>query len=81
MSFRPNPPKMVTVLIALALLAAGVAGTLIDLESVSDIITGLSLPRGIERDVLGLIADRTIAYACLLVSPLLLVLGSLLPGI
>ncbi|MBA2275640.1 MAG: hypothetical protein H0W00_02930 [Chloroflexi bacterium] len=81
MSLRPNPPKMVTVLIALALLAAGVAGTLIDLESVSDIITGLSLPRGIERDVLGLIADRTIAYACLLASPLLLVLGSLLPGI
>ncbi len=81
MSLRPNPPKMLTVLIALALLAAGVAGTLIDLETVSDIITGLSLPRGIERDVLGLIADRTIAYACLLASPLLLVLGSLLPGI
>ncbi|MDQ3448898.1 MAG: hypothetical protein M3432_06955 [Chloroflexota bacterium] len=81
MSLRPNPPKMVTVLIALALLAAGVAGTLIDLETVRDIITGLSLPRGIERDVLGLIADRTIAYACLLASPLLLVLGSLLPGI
>ncbi len=81
MSLRPNPPRMVTVLIALALLAAGVAGTLIDLETVRDIITGLSLPRGIERDVLGLIADRTIAYACLLASPLLLVLGSLLPGI
>lgn len=81
MSLRPNPPRMVTVLIALALLAAGVAGTLIDLETVRDIITGLSLPRGIERDILGLIADRTIAYACLLASPLLLVLGSLLPGI
>ncbi len=81
MSLRPNPPRMVTVLIALALLAAGVAGTLIDLETVSEIITGLSLPRGIERDILGLIADRTIAYACLLASPLLLVLGSLLPGI
>lgn len=68
-------------LIALALLAIGVAGTLVDLETVRDLITGLSLPRGIERDILGLIADRTIAYASLLASPLLLVLGSLLPGI
>ena len=44
-------------------------------------ITGLSLPRGIERDILALIAERTVAYSCLLASPVLLVLGSLLPGI
>ena len=81
MSLRPNPPRMVTVLIALALLAIGVAGTLVDPETVRDLITGLSLPRGIERDILGLVSEQTIAYACLLASPLLLVLGSLLPGI
>lgn len=81
MALRPNPPRMVTVLIALALLAIGVAGTLVDPETVRDTITGLSLPRGIERDILGLIAERTIAYICLLASPLLLTLGSLLPGI
>ncbi|MDQ3493076.1 MAG: hypothetical protein M3452_07440 [Chloroflexota bacterium] len=81
MSLRPNAPRMVTVLIALALLAVGVAGTLIDPDTVRDLITGLSLPRGIERDILGLIAERTIAYACLLASPMVLVLGSLLPGI
>ncbi len=81
MSLRPNPPRMVTVLLALALLAVGVAGTLIDPETVHDLITGLSLPRGIERDILALIAEQTIAYACLLASPVLLVLGSLLPGI
>lgn len=81
MSLRPNPPKMVTVLIALALLAVGIAGTLIEPETVRDLITGLSLPRGIERDILALIAERTVAYACLLAAPVLLVLGSLLPGI
>lgn len=81
MSLRPNPPKMVTVLLALALLAVGIAGTLIDPETVRDLITGLSLPRGIERDILALIAERTVAYASLLASPVLLVLGSLLPGI
>lgn len=81
MVLRPNPPKMVTVLIALALLAVGVAGTLIDPDTVRDIITGLSLPRGIERDILGLVADQTIAYVFLLASPVLLIIGSLLPGI
>lgn len=72
---------MVTVLIALALLAVGVAGTLVDAETVRDLVTGLSLPRGLERDLLGLIAEQTIAYACLAAAPLLLVLGSLVPGI
>lgn len=81
MALRPNPPRMVTVIIALALLAVGVAGTLVDPETVRDLVTGLSLPRGLERDILGLVAERTIAYACLAASPLLLVLGSLLPGI
>ena len=59
----------------------GIAGTLIEPETVRDLITGLSLPRGIERDILALISERTVAYACLLASPVLLVLGSLLPGI
>ena len=58
----------------------GIAGTLIEPETVRDLITGLSLPRGIERDILAL-AERTVAYSCLLASPVLLVLGSLLPGI
>jgi methylglyoxal synthase len=81
MSFRPNAPRMVTVLIALALLAVGIAGTLIDADTVRDLVTRLSLPNGVERDVLALVGDRTIAYACLFGSPMLLVIGSLLPGI
>lgn len=81
MSLRPNPPRMVTVLIALALLGVGIAGTLLERDSVVDFISGLSLPRGVERDIIGLLVDRTIGYACLFGSPMLLVIGSLLPGI
>ena len=77
----PQPAQDGDVLIALSLLAVGIAGTLIEPETVRDLITGLSLPRGIERDILALISERTVAYACLLASPVLLVLGSLLPGI
>ena len=72
---------MITVLIALTLLAVGIAGTLIEPSTIRDLVTGLGLPTGIERDIVRLIADRTIAYACLFASPMLLVIGSLLPGI
>jgi hypothetical protein len=72
---------MVTVLIALALLVVGIAGTLIDPETVGDLIGRIGLSNATERDVLRLVGDRTIAYACLFGSPMLLVIGSLLPGI
>lgn len=81
MLLRPNPPRMVTVLIALALLAIGIVGTLVDPASVRDFIVGLSLPSGTEADILRLVRDQTISYAALLAAPMLLVIGSLLPGI
>ena len=44
MNLRPNPPRMVTVLIALVLLAVGIAGTLIDPETVGDLVGRVGLP-------------------------------------
>jgi hypothetical protein len=79
--FRPNPPRMITVLIAIALLLVGLAGTVIAPETINDLVTGLGLPRGVEADILRLLSDRTVAYICLLAAPLLLAIGSLLPGI
>ena len=81
MALRPNPPRMVTVLAAIALLAVGLAGTLVPEATVRDVVTGLSLPSGLERDALRLILDRQVAYSALFASPMLLVIGSLLPGI
>jgi hypothetical protein len=81
MTFRPNPPRMITVIVAVALLAIGVAGTLLPAATIRDIITGLPLPKDLDRELLRLALDDTISYACALASPLLLVVGSLLPGI
>ena len=79
--FRPNPPRMITVIVALALLVAGLAGTVVSPATVTDLVTGIRLPAGVESQILSLLRDRTVAYLCLLASPMLLVVGSLLPGI
>jgi hypothetical protein len=81
MTFRPNPPRMITVVIAVALLVIGVAGTLLPAATIRDVVTGLPLPKDIDREVLRLALDNTIAYVFALAAPMLLVVGSLLPGI
>ncbi len=72
---------MITVVIAIALLGLGVAGVLLPSSAIRDIITGLPLPKDIDREVLRLALDHTVAYLLALAAPLLLVVGSLLPGI
>ncbi|MBA3779022.1 MAG: hypothetical protein H0X16_06970 [Chloroflexi bacterium] len=70
MRLRPNPPRMITVLAAVALLVIGLAGTLVPLEVVTDLVGQF-----------GFELDRDLAYLALFLSPVLLVTGSLLPGI
>ncbi|MGI8704021.1 MAG: hypothetical protein ACR2JZ_05870 [Candidatus Limnocylindrales bacterium] len=70
MRLRPNPPRMITVLAAVALLVIGLAGTLVPLEVVTDLVGQF-----------GFELDRDLAYLALFLSPVLLVIGSLLPGI
>jgi hypothetical protein len=72
---------MITVVIAVALLVIGVAGTLLPAATIRDLVTGLPLPKDIDRELLRLALDNTITYLCALAAPLLLVVGSLLPGI
>lgn len=72
---------MITVLVAVALLVVGLAGTLVAPDTVEELVGRVGLPGPLERQVLSFIGDRTIAYLCLLASPVLLVIGSLLPGI
>jgi hypothetical protein len=81
MTLRPNPPRMITVVIAVALLVIGVAGTLLPAATIRDIVTGLPLPKNIDRELLRLALDNTITYLFALAAPLLLLVGSLLPGI
>jgi hypothetical protein len=76
MRIHPNPPRMVTVVVALALAVVGVAlawpiePVLGVLAPVTDLITGF-----------GIALDQTTGFLCLLGSSGLLVAGSLLPGI
>jgi hypothetical protein len=78
---RPNPPRMVTVLLALALLAIGLGLQYLDGPTVRDLIGALSLPGSLERDLIRLARDETTSYAAQAAAPLLLAAGSLLPGI
>ena len=78
---RPNAPRMITVLLSLALLLVGLAGTVVAPDTVADAVGRLGLPGSTERQVLALVRDRTVAYLCLLASPMVLAIGSLLPGI
>jgi hypothetical protein len=76
MRLHPNPPRMVTVGLALALAVVGVilawpiAPALSLLSPVADITNSF-----------GLALDAQTGYLCLFASSALLVAGSLLPGI
>jgi hypothetical protein len=78
---RPNPPRMITVLIAVALLAIGLGLTWLEPRQVRDIINLLPLPDATTKDLLRLAREDSTAYAFLAAAPLLLAVGSLLPGI
>jgi hypothetical protein len=71
---------MVTVVVAVLLTLAGLALIYFN-DDAARLVRQVSLPNDIERQILGWIADRTIAYLSLAASPVLLILGSLLPGI
>lgn len=76
MRLRPNPPRLVTVGIALVLGVIGfvylwpVDPLLPLLEPVKSALAGI-----------GLKLDRELAYLCLFACPTLLTIGSLVPGI
>ena len=73
---QPNPPRMVTVGIALAL---GVVGV-IYAWPIDGLVTLLD-PLSTAVASIGLAMDREMGYLCLFACPSLLVVGSLLPGI
>jgi hypothetical protein len=76
MRLEPNPPRLITVAIALAVGAIGLvyAWPIDSLVPVLDPVTDL-------LSTVGLTMDRELAYLCLFACPSLLVVGSLLPGI
>lgn len=73
---RPQPPKMLTVVVAVVLTLVGLALVYYDAQSIN-FVQGLNLPNDIQRQLVGWMEDRTIAWGALLLSPVLLVIGSL----
>lgn len=76
MKLHPNPPRMVTVVLAVALgvIGLGLAWPVAPMVS-------LMAPVLDQVTALGIAADAQLGYLCLFASSALLVAGSLLPGI
>ena len=78
---KPNPPRMVTVVLAVALLVVGLALFFYQGQAV-DFVRGLGfIPNDIQRQIVDLMTQRIAAFVALAASPILLIIGSLLPNI
>ena len=70
-SFRPNPPKMVTIFLAIALILVGLSvSETVSIGFVNDLLSGLDWA-----------PSQSQGYLMLVGSPVLLIIGSLLPGV
>lgn len=76
MRLQPNPPRMITVGIALAL---GVIGLIYAWPI--DLLVPILDPVTDALATIGLTMGRELGYLCMFACPSLLVVGSLLPGI
>jgi hypothetical protein len=77
---RPNPPRMVTVVLAVALLVVGLALVFFQGQTI-DLVQDLGLPNDVQRQIVQLASDQIAAWAALAAAPILLIVGSLLPNI
>ena len=77
MRLHPNPPRLVTVALAVALAVIGVAFAL-PVDAAVPLFEPILEP---VASAIGLAMDAELGYLCLFLSAGLLVAGSLLPGI
>lgn len=73
---HPNPPRLVTVGIALFLLLVGISATIFPIDIVNEALALVQAQVGTSIEV-----TTEIAWLCLLAGDALLIAGSLLPGI
>ncbi len=73
---RPNPPKLVTVAIAVALILVGLSATVFPIDFVNQALDIVQSTIGTDIQV-----TTQIAWLFLLAGDALLIVGSLLPGI
>jgi hypothetical protein len=73
---RPNPPKLVTVVVALALIVVGLSATVFPIDFVNQALDLIQSTIGTDIQV-----TTQIAWLFLFAGDALLIIGSLLPGI
>ena len=73
---RPNPPKLVTVVIALALILVGLSATVFPIDFVNQALDLVQSTIGTNIEV-----TTEVAWLLLFAGDALLIVGSLLPGI
>ncbi|HUP83280.1 MAG TPA: hypothetical protein VM284_03720 [Candidatus Limnocylindria bacterium] len=77
---RPNPPRRITVIVAVVLMVVGLALVFFEAQTL-DFVRAAGLPGDIQHQLIAWMEDRTFAWVALALSPSLLILGSLLPFI
>ncbi len=77
---RPNPPRMVTVVLAVALMVIGLGAVFFQGQTI-DLVRQLPLPNDVTRQIVSLMGEQIAAWAALAAAPILLIVGSLLPNI
>ena len=73
---RPNPPRLITIVIAVALVLVGLSATILPLDFVNEALAIVQGAAGTDIAV-----TTEMAWLFLLAGNLLLIAGSLLPGI
>jgi len=73
---RPNPPRLITVVIAVVLLVIGLSATVFPIDFVNELLAVVQQTIGSDIEV-----TTQVAWLFLLAGNVLLVVGSLLPGI
>ena len=73
---RPNPPKLVTVLVALALVLVGLSATVLPIDFVNEALAAAQSAAGFDVRV-----TTELGWFLLFAGNALLIIGSLLPGI
>ena len=73
---RPNPPKLVTVIVGLALIVVGLSATVFPIDFVNQALELVQSTIGTDIQV-----TTQIAWLFLFAGDALLIIGSLLPGI
>ena len=71
---------MVTVVLAIVLLVIGLALIFWQGPTI-DLVRGLPLPNDITRQIVSFMGEQVVAWGALALSPILLILGSLLPNL